>query len=279
MDKSIIDKLYLPLDVREREGAAGKKFKYVASEDIIDRMNRTFEGNWSVQILSKEIIQDQVLVSVRVMVQDPTNTQGARFEQESFASHPLAKYADGPKAGQIIDAGNSFRAATSKAIKAAVARWGLGLYLESEEDAEPVNRPTFANKNGYSAPKPTTPPPVSAPTVKAAPVVVPPVQKAAVPPTPVAPPPQPKVESTNPQPEPVAASTASTKLEQTQGDELLTPVQRVAIETIVSVHKLNYNDLLVKALQRSENLPLDITKMSYSDAVKVIQYGNNLKNR
>jgi hypothetical protein len=77
----------------------------------------------------------------------------------------------------------------------------------------------------------------------------------------------------------VEVTPAKTEEAQPKRSEFLTPVQKVAIETIVSVHKLNYNDLLVKALQRADNLPTDLGTMFYDDAVKVIQYGNNLKNR
>jgi hypothetical protein len=267
-----LEKLYAPLPVKERDGAAGKKFKYVASEAVIDRMNRVFEGDWSVEILDKEVLQDQVLIRVRVTVRDSNNFN---FSQEAYASHQLAKYTDGPKGGQIIDAGNSFRSATSKAIKAAVARWGVGLYLEEEEDHEPVARPVF------SAPKiEVAAAPKSAPVVQNIPPVVKPVmpkapvQNTAVPFPPISIPiRQEPVKVTPVEPAPVKVEAIQPK------DEFLTPVQKVAIETIIGVHKLVYSDLLTKALQRAENLPTDISKMSYSDAVKVIQYGNNLKYR
>jgi hypothetical protein len=272
MEKEVLEKLYAPLPVKERDGAAGKKFKYVASEAVIDRMNRVFEGNWNVEILDREVMQDQVLIKVRVTIRDSGNYN---YAQEAYASHPLAKYTDGPKAGQIIDAGNSFRSATSKAIKAAVARWGVGLYLEEEEEPEHNSRPVFATQKSISngGQKFVSAPQVAAPVVK--PVITkPPVQAAFVSTPPVAAPVKKEPAPVEPTPAPVKAEVA-----QARADELLTPVQKVAIETIVSVHKLNYNDLLTKALQRADNLPAELGTMSYSDAVKVIQYGNNLKNR
>lgn len=272
MEKEVLDKLYAPLPVKERDGAAGKKFKYVASEAVIDRMNRVFEGNWSVEILDREVMQDQILIKVRVTIKDSGNFNHA---QEAYASHPLAKYTDGPKAGQIIDAGNSFRSATSKAIKAAVARWGVGLYLEEEEEHEPVARPVFsAPKNGFNSAQKTAPTQQVATPVAKPIAVKPPVF--AVPTPPVSAPV--KQEPVKVMPAPVEPTPVKVEDPQTKRNELLTPVQKVAIETIVSVHKLNYNDLLTKALQRTDNLPTDLGTMVYDDAVKVIQYGNNLKN-
>jgi hypothetical protein len=272
MEKEVLDKLYAPLPVKERDGAAGKKFKYVASEAVIDRMNRVFEGNWSVEILDKEVIQDQILIKVRVTIKDSGNFNHV---QEAYASHQLAKYTDGPKAGQIIDAGNSFRSATSKAIKAAVARWGVGLYLEEEEDHDPAARPVFsAPKNGFNSAQKTAPIQHVATAVAKPIAIKPPVF--AVPPPPVSAPV--KQEPVKVTPAPVEPTPVKVEDPQTKRNELLTPVQKVAIETIVSVHKLNYNDLLTKALQRADNLPTDLGTMVYDDAVKVIQYGNNLKN-
>jgi hypothetical protein len=275
MEKEVLEKLYAPLPVKERDGAAGKKFKYVASEAVIDRMNKVFEGNWSVEILDREVMQDQILIKARVTVRDSGNFN---YSQEAYASHPLAKYTDGPKAGQIIDAGNSFRSATSKAIKAAVARWGVGLYLEEEDDPEHASRPVFsAPKNGFSGvQKPISVPPVATSAFK--PVVTKPPMPTVVVPTPPVSAPA-KQEPVKIAPMPVESIPAKVEEAQPKRSEFLTSVQKVAIETIVSVHKLNYSDLLVKALQRADNLPTDLGTMFYDDAVKVIQYGNNLKNR
>ena len=61
------------------------------------------------------------------------------------------------------------------------------------------------------------------------------------------------------------------------GGENLTDVQKVAIETIMSVHSLTFQELNEKALQRTTNLPPSLNEVSYPDAVKMIQFGNNLR--
>ena len=55
-----------------------------------------------------------------------------------------------------------------------------------------------------------------------------------------------------------------------------TDVQKVAIENIMSVHGKTFAELSAAALQRTDNLPIAIEALSYQDAVKLIQYGNNL---
>ena len=58
--------------------------------------------------------------------------------------------------------------------------------------------------------------------------------------------------------------------------EGLTDVQKVAIENIMSVHSKSFDELSAAALQRTDNLPTKLEDLSYQDAVKLIQYGNNL---
>jgi hypothetical protein len=59
--------------------------------------------------------------------------------------------------------------------------------------------------------------------------------------------------------------------------DYLTDVQKVAIETIMSVHNLSFQELASAALKRSDNLPTELDKVTYRDAVSLIQYGNNLQ--
>lgn len=60
-------------------------------------------------------------------------------------------------------------------------------------------------------------------------------------------------------------------------EENLTDIQKVAIETIISVHGIKYEDLVKRALNRTDNLPQALEQIKYNDAVKIIQFGNNLK--
>jgi len=59
--------------------------------------------------------------------------------------------------------------------------------------------------------------------------------------------------------------------------EKLTSVQKVAIETVMSVNDLKFDELVNKSLQRKDNLPPTIDDVNYLDAVTIIQYGNHLR--
>lgn len=304
MQKEILEELYKPFELKARVGVGNKTFKYVPSDDIVDRMNQVFMGDWSTEVVSSEVINDQILIRVRVYAKDPRNTDSKTYFHEGYASQLIAKYTQGAKTGQIIDVGNSYKSAMSKAIKTAVAKWGVGLYLEkgvvNEESnvgswEPPIIVPAAQPKIDtvvpaapiVSAPVAPVSAPVAAPVVPVAPVAAPintppgmsnpietPIPSATVPP------PTPVFTDANvvvTQPNQTANFAPPIDSVTGNGDvEKLTDVQKVAIENIMSVHTKTFAELSAAALQRTDNLPTDVESLSYQDAVKLIQYGNNL---
>jgi len=298
MDDRILKMLYEPLKLSERRGVGNKVFKYVPSEDIVDRMNRVFLGSWSTEVRDKEIIEDQILVCIRVYVTDPIDNS-KQYWHDGYASHPIARYTSGQNNGKAIDIGNAFKSAMSKAIKTAVSKWGVALYLEGG-DTDSASSSSFGVPDiGPAAQKPG---PVS--TEKPA-EVMPDIPTFTLPA-------ETKVEKKE---EPAPVSTGSpfdiplggvgtptgnnqdiglpsspfTTVENTEtpvdvsfapvgeeNGEFCTAVQQVAINTIMESHSLTFNDLLIKALKRESDLPGASDKLKYMDAVKVIQFGNEL---
>jgi len=294
MQKEILDKLYEPFELKARPGTGGMTFKYVPSDDIVDRMNKVFMGNWSTEVVESEVVEDQILIRVRVYAQDPNSSDSRQYWHEGYASQLIAKYTQGAKVGQIIDIGNTYKSAMSKAIKTAVAKWGVGLYLEKGSVNEDSGVGSWVPPN-----IPTEIPeikPIEQP--KIGPVDVPVAVPVAVPTTniPVIPFDVPVIESKKPDvvPGPVPVFTDDnvvvTQPVQSSGFnppidsiptgkgvvENLTDVQKAAIENIMSVHGKSFDELASVALQRTDNLPNIIENLSYQDAVKLIQYGNNL---
>jgi hypothetical protein len=295
MDERILEQLSQPFKVSERRGVGNKVFKYVPTEDIVDRMNKAFRGNWSTEVQNSEVIEDQVLMCVRVYVQDPTNDNAKVQWHDGYASHPLTRYTSGPNNGKIIDVGNSYKSAMSKAIKTAVAKWGVALYLEQESSqptpaAAPIQTPVATSPIPVEPKKETTVagPPMSGPPTES------PTKPASGSPSgpPAGPPVGPPVG--NPGGGPSTSQPPVFTVDNTEaplkdggleiptgldggGGEKLTPVQKVAIETIMSVNNMTFDDLLAKSLLREDNLPQSIEDISYLDAVTIIQYGNNLR--
>ncbi|MGD9157231.1 MAG: hypothetical protein PVG39_02380 [Desulfobacteraceae bacterium] len=147
MDNNILDCLYADFDVKERIGTGNTMYKYIPNEDVIDRMNKVFQGCWDTEVIQKEIIEDQLILELRVYVLDPTTNQ--KFFQTGFGSHHIARYKSGPNTGKIIDIGNVFKSASAKAIVNACTRWGVGLFKDAmgsgvKENTMP-NIPTMSN--------------------------------------------------------------------------------------------------------------------------------------
>lgn len=229
MDERILKQLYKTFPLKERKGTGGMTFKYIPNEDIINRMNKVFGGNWCTRIVDKDIVDDQVIVEVRVEIHDPERDK--MYTHTGFGSQQIMRYTQGPNAGKIIDIGNAYKGALAKGIVNACTRWGVGLF--KERNAYELDNVTMVADNNtppgvapVRAPAPTPPPaakpasvPVAPPAVKPAPApVVPaaapaPVAPAAAP-APVAPPtsaapapPKPPATTATPPPAPVVEST------------------------------------------------------------------------
>lgn len=128
MNDEKMKELYETFKLSERKGQGGMVFKYVPNEDVINRMNKVFKGNWSTQVKDKDVVDDQVVVEVEVAILDPED--GTRHIHAGFGSQQIMRYNSGPNQGKIIDIGNAYKGALAKAIVNACTRWGVGLFKE-----------------------------------------------------------------------------------------------------------------------------------------------------
>jgi len=318
MNSEIISGLYQPLEVKERKGAGNQLYKYIGNEDVIDRMNKVFLGDWSTTVMSKEIIDDYVLVEVQVSVINPETKE--RFNHVGFGSHAIARFTSGSNMGKIIDIGNTYKSALAKAIVNACTRWGVGLFKDRadfmEDDDGTPHMPSVFNASA-PIPAPITPAPMAmaAPPVAQARPASKPLSMPSIPPAfnpaPIAAPPAfsvppvqtstvsvpkkvetPKVPLPNMNTQTVAVarppsevtlphnapSMPPQELPFSSSDDLglISDVQRVALNGILSMRNLTYTDLAAEAFAASgitkEIPPVD--KLKYEDAVVVLKYGN-----
>lgn len=313
MKKEVLNELAKPFNLKEREGLGGKRFKYVASGDIIERMNTVFHGNWNAELIDSKVIEEQLLVLVKVSVRDEET--GALFSHDGYASYPIFRFTSGQNKGKVIDIGNSYRSAMTKAIKTACSRWGVALFLEeTTETIQPVSdinpdtpdstvmetpphiptEPTQAVPDIPTPAEPTVTQPVSALFVPDMPILTEPINNPEKmekphpwPDTPVsdAPVNEPVFTDSNVvAPDPgnfpsnveVPPSIGDEISKTTEQAEILTPVQKVAVESLMEVNKINFKDLFMKAIPGQE-VPSSIKEVSYLDAVKLIQCGNHLR--
>lgn len=277
MHEETLKELYEPFELKSRKGVGGKTFNYVPSDDIVDRMNRVFQGNWTTEVMEAKIIEDHVIMRVRVTVTDPkSDSEEGWFFQEGYASQQVARYTFGDNVGKILDIGNSYKSAMSKAIKTAVAKWGVALHLINKEAGQPGPSPTAA---------PLTPIPSdmiirdkvdplnTVPAIKNVPSGPPPIEDRGKVETSVSAPP---VFTNDNIVEPRTAPPTEFTPPTDGTSRLISDVQKVAVETIMSVHNVDFNTLATEVLGQTGDVPEALDKVRYHDAVKLIQYGNNL---
>jgi hypothetical protein len=334
MQQDILNKLYAKFDLSERRGQGNQMFKYIPNEEVIHRMNTVFAGNWSTEVLSTERIDDQIVLRVRIMVIDPDTDKA--YYHEGYGSHQIARYTGGQNEGKIIDIGNSYKSAFSKAIVNASMKWGVGLFKEKDVFVDDVVEEEFVPPVPPTMPIPVAVvPPVVVVPVAAEPAAVPapPVQtiaparpalpsaaslpsrpaipvrpmnngaiaKPAMPPIPSipssipAPPmaqkpnfsiPKPVVAVATPAPAPVAPApvplpAADLPFSATMAEppvSRLNDVQKVAINGILTLRKMTYDQLASEAFENAGapgyKYP-PVEQLTYDEAVIVIKYGNN----
>jgi len=162
MKQEVLDKLYEELPVSIKPGGQG--FKYIKTKDVIDRLNRVFEGNWATEVNKTDKIGDEYFVEVKVSRLDELGNILA--SHTGFGSAKIFANAE---------LGNLYKSAKSRAIKDAAKSFGIGLmlntskgggnYSPSADDNKPANPEKFPSHRPSGGPGPdmggfaqTTPP-------------------------------------------------------------------------------------------------------------------------
>ncbi len=290
MNKEIFEGFYKKFSVKTRQGRGGV-YPYVSADDITDRMNRLFKGNWSSMVTYQDVIGDEIVIRVRVEVAD-ADTNSVYFH-EGFGGH---------KINPTDEPGNGFKSAYSKALVNACRRWGVGLFLAEDEENK--------NMGGESGPKPNVPTqpqpksdalpstPKSEPEAVSAETTVTQEEpknnlpKISVPGGNVripkfksnmdSPPPEiapdvvkttksmPKIPIQSPppvqtRPETIAPATAVE-------DDVISDVQVLAINSLVDTKGFKYEDLAMHVMGEVK----DVNTLKHDEAIAIIQYGNKL---
>lgn len=275
-------------NIPSRKGRGGV-YPYVRWQDVADRMNEVFGTNWSSEVLFQDIIGPNVIVRVRVTIVD--QEKGIFFTQEGFGGAPN---------DANTEAGTPFKSAYSKALKDACKKWGVGLYLDEDDDSgtsAPIT--TLTLPTGYMGKEVGIPPMPTPPTNSK---IEEPVSSVnAEPPFPstsndaISPPvnvnvgmPLPpgismgatsKVVMSTPQiPIPPSMPQPKTGVINTGEPEYISDVQRAALQSILSIKGASYEPLAKEAFEfnglDASSVP-EPDKLSYQEAVYVIKYGND----
>lgn len=278
-------------NVMTRPGRGGS-YPYIKWQDVADRMNCAFGINWSSKVESQEVIGNNVVVRVKVEVLDPTT--GTVHCQEGFG---------GAQYDERQEAGNPHKSAYSKALKDACKKWGIGLYMEEEGEqdlpeaphvpsgytgkeygvpdkttvpaykppVEPMKRPSMTQGSGMS-----TPPGVSMGGPGKQGSMIPPNSNGKMTTTPPSrgfvPPSQSNGSFDTDMP------MSKTPPINMGGPEYISDVQKAALNSILSIQGVEYENLVREAFETNgiikEAIP-NIEELTYLEAVTVVKYGND----
>lgn len=131
--KAAVDAILEKFDdskILSRQGKGNTVFKYVKAQEYVLRLIDVFGLAWSCEIVQHFLVNNQVVVWVRIHFPNPDDYEQIFF-RDGIDGHPLSG-----------DVGNSFKAAYLKAFRKAAAQIGAGLHLwgveTDEEDDAPV---------------------------------------------------------------------------------------------------------------------------------------------
>jgi hypothetical protein len=145
-DKSVreaLEKPFPPEAIKTRPSAHGP-LSYVETWRYIQRLNEAYGGAWSFEIISHEIQQDEVLVTAKLITPDCAKC--------AFGSATIARHKE---TNEIVDLGDTMKAAASDSLKKACSLLGVGLHLWADGAMDqPADK--AANSNGEAKPAPAS---------------------------------------------------------------------------------------------------------------------------
>lgn len=280
MRNEIFNGFYEQLNVKTRPGRGGN-YAYVTADDVTDRMNKLFKGDWSTMVVFQGVEGGNVIVRVRVEVTNPED--GKVYFHEGYG---------GQKDDPSAEAGNVFKSAYSKAIVSACRRWGVGLYLEEEEGTtskQTMFTPPVQTAGSWSTVE--TEKRKIADTMSEKPVEVKPEPVLNVPipqkvsagveikqeatSMPKIPVPIPGVKMPAQVPEEPIATPGVLATDDAVEEGMVNDVQKISIESLIKMRGVPYNEMAQGALGRIPN----VSTLTHAEAVSVIKHGNALYNK
>ena len=122
MNRALLEQEFSPEQIKQREGSFGKTLNYLPTYAVIARMNEAFDGIWSFDILSHEILESEVVVLGRLSAEGISKTQ--------FGASRITKHRD---TGLPVSIADDLKSAASDAIKKCATLAGCGLHLYQDK--------------------------------------------------------------------------------------------------------------------------------------------------
>lgn len=109
--------------VKKRRGSFGKEISYVEGGAVVARLNDCFDGEWSFVI-----VEHRVLDTGEILVHGRLTVLGIVKEAFGKSAPPVNR-----ETGEVLSEADSFKAASTDALKKAATLLGVAAYLYSDD--------------------------------------------------------------------------------------------------------------------------------------------------
>jgi len=137
--RDLLEASFPPEAIKTRPGAYGSTLSYIDGATVIVRLNEAFGGSWSFEIVTHEILDDEVIVLGRL------RAEGAGVVKMAFGSSRITR---DDRTGKPIAIGDDLKGATTDALKKSATLLGVGLSLYGGPSPE---KPSVVEQPGNSA--------------------------------------------------------------------------------------------------------------------------------
>ena len=118
MNREILEKPFMPEQIKRRQGTDGDVFDYVEGCAVIQRLNECFEAEWIFDIQDHRIYDEEVVVLGKLTAQGIAKSQ--------FGKSRITR---AKKDNSIISLGDDLKAAATDCLKKCATLFGVGLHL------------------------------------------------------------------------------------------------------------------------------------------------------
>ena len=116
--REILEKPFPPEAIKKREGSYGRQLDYVEGHTVIQRLTDAFDGDWSFEVQSYQVLDEEVVVLGKLTANGITKSQ--------FGSSSITR---AKESGKPVSIGDDIKAAATDALKKCATLLGVALYL------------------------------------------------------------------------------------------------------------------------------------------------------
>ena len=118
MNRKLLELPFNPDQIKQRAGNFGQTLDYIEGHVVIQRLNDAFEGLWSFQVKSHEVLESEVVVLGEL--------KAVGISKMQFGSSSITR---AKNSGEIISLADDLKAASTDCLKKCATMFGVGLHI------------------------------------------------------------------------------------------------------------------------------------------------------